>query len=30
MGGHLGLRLCWLWLELGFGKLHVALAAGLW
>ena len=24
MGGHLGLRLCWLWLELGFGKLPVA------
>ena len=22
MGGHLGLRLCWLWLELGSGKLH--------
>ena len=27
MGGHLGLRLCWLWLELGFGKLPVATTA---
>ena len=27
MGGHLGLRLCWLWLELGFGKLPVTAAA---
>ena len=28
VGGHLGIRLCWLWLELGSGKLPVA-AAGL-
>ena len=26
MGGQLGLRLCWLWLELGFGKLHAPVA----
>ena len=24
MGGHLSLRLCWLWLELGFGELRLA------
>ena len=27
LGGHLGVRLSWLWLELGFGKLRVAPAA---
>ena len=29
MGGHLGLRICWLWLELGFGKLPVAITLAL-
>ena len=27
LGGHLGLRLCWLWFELGFGKLPALAAA---